>query len=57
MIGFSRWLLQSGDFGNVTRYIYIESKDDFIDTGSLWSNNFCLNEAHIQKKLESNGNN
>lgn len=31
MIGFSRWLLQSGDFGNVTRYIYIESKDDFID--------------------------
>ena len=31
MVGFSRWLLQSGDFGNVTRYIYIESKDDFID--------------------------
>ena len=31
MIGFSRWLLQSGEFGNVTRYIYIESKDDFID--------------------------
>ena len=31
MVGFSRWLLQNGDFGNVTRYIYIESKDDFID--------------------------
>jgi hypothetical protein len=31
MIGFNRWLLQSGEFGNVTRYIYIESKDDFID--------------------------
>ena len=31
MVGFSRWLLQSGEFGNATRYIYIKSKDDFID--------------------------
>ena len=31
MIGFTRWILQGDDFGNITRYIYIETKDDFID--------------------------
>jgi hypothetical protein len=31
MIGFTRWILQGDDMGNITRYIYIESKDDFID--------------------------
>lgn len=31
MIGFTRWVLQGDDFGNITRYIYIETKDDFID--------------------------
>ena len=31
MVGFGRWLLQSGNMGNLTRYIYIESSDDFID--------------------------
>jgi hypothetical protein len=31
MIGFTRWILQVDDMGNITRYIYIESKDDFID--------------------------
>jgi hypothetical protein len=31
MIGFTRWVLQGDDMGYITRYIYIESKDDFID--------------------------
>lgn len=31
MVGFSRWLLQSNNFDNVKRYIYIESNDNFID--------------------------
>lgn len=31
MIGFTRWILQGDDMGNITRYIYIETKDDFID--------------------------
>lgn len=31
MIGFTRWILQGDDIGNITRYIYIQSKDDFID--------------------------
>jgi hypothetical protein len=31
MIGFTRWILQGDDMGIITRYIYIESKDDFID--------------------------
>lgn len=31
MVGFSKWLLQRDKFSNVTRYIYIESKNDFID--------------------------
>jgi hypothetical protein len=31
MIGFTRWILQGDDMGNITRYIYIELKDDFID--------------------------
>jgi hypothetical protein len=31
MIGFTRWILQGDDMGNITRYIYIEPKDDFID--------------------------
>ncbi len=31
MMEFSKWLLQIDKFSNVTRYIYIESKNDFID--------------------------
>jgi hypothetical protein len=31
MVGFSKFLLKASDFGNKVRYIYIESKDDFID--------------------------
>ncbi len=31
MMGFGKWLLQIDKFSNVTRYIYIESKNDFID--------------------------
>lgn len=39
MIGFTRWILQGDDFGNITRYIYIEPKDYFIDddgNGYTW---------------------
>jgi hypothetical protein len=31
IIGFTRWILLGDDMGNITRYIYIEPKDDFID--------------------------
>lgn len=31
MIGFSKWLLSLDDMDNMNRYIYIESKDYFID--------------------------
>ena len=31
MMEFSKWLLQRDKFSNATRYIYIESKNDFID--------------------------
>lgn len=31
MVGFTRWVLNSNDFGKQVRYVYVNSKDYFID--------------------------